>query len=548
MTNTPPPPWPHQGYPQPPHGQQPGQPHPGPHQGYPQPPHGQQPGQPHPGYGQPHPGPHQGYAPQPGQPHPGYGPQPGQPYPGQPHPGYAPPPGQAWAHVPRHAAQPQLSSSGGSVLKIIFGVGLTLILGVALLHNSHEGFESLEGFITTALFCMFLGGALLMVLSGIGGAANKAVPKKLLLGLPIGAALLMLGAGPFISTAYCTMDERQRWDELDGAMDSDPLFFSGRWVIEYEGQVDDKFRRPEWHARWMLARAKENIDAKDAAALRTILGEIAQASDPSMYGDAEKAASEAFTAYYDAAKAKMYAPTDDGAAREFPVDERLRGAFATVLEELTHAPQANVYIAFRNDVDLTPPPGSDDLLEDYRADPGAKAAYPDGAPVIEAQASFTPAYDSRRRQTFMAAMSESFGQVFDAELLTLVPLEEGASREGKIVIEVSSHIVRLPKFFFWEKEIEGMPGQMRVAGLLFGIAVDWELHVFAADGRELYAQPPVRSEPAGSVQVSTQPGDPDWGMYSVLMDSAYYNYSRQVTGMFGLAPPAERTVFVYQGV
>ena len=93
-----------------------------------------------------------------------------------------------------------------------------------------------------------------------------------------------------------------------------------------------------------------------------------------------------------------------------------------------------------------------------------------------------------------------------------------------------------------------MPGQMRVAGLLFGIAVDWELKVYGPEGEELYAQPPVRSEPAGSVSVSTQPGDPDWGMYSVLMHSAYYNYSRQVTGMFGLLPPAERTVFVYQGV
>ena len=59
---------------------------------------------------------------------------------------------------------------------------------------------------------------------------------------------------------------------------------------------------------------------------------------------------------------------------------------------------------------------------------------------------------------------------------------------------------------------------------------------------------PIRSEPAGSVSVSTQPGDPDWGMYSVLMDSAYYNYARQVTGMFGLVPPPEKTVLAYQGV
>ena len=37
-------------------------------------------------------------------------------------------------------------------------------------------------------------------------------------------------------------------------------------------------------------------------------------------------------------------------------------------------------------------------------------------------------------------------------------------------------------------------------------------------------------------------------MYSVLMDSAYYNYSRQVTGMFGLVPPPKKTTFAYRGL
>lgn len=529
MTHQPNSQWPQPG----PHGQ----PQPGPH-GQPQPgPYGQPP---HPGaYGQPQPGaygqpPHPGAYGQPGYGQPGYG-QPG-PY------------GQ-WPNGHYPAAPPRQSTGSNGAFKIIGGVVLTLITGVALVQNGHQGFDSLEGFITTAVFCLFLGGSLLLLLSGIGNAAKKTLPKGLTLGLPIGAALLFLGAGPFISAAYCKMDEAQRWEKLNAQMDAnDPLFFSMDWYVEYEAEVDPKFRRPEWEARYMLANTRELIASKNAAGLRDILGQIADKSDPSMYAEAEEAASEAFSAYYDAAKAKMYAPAADGGAREFPVDERLRGAFATVLEQLTHSPNASVYIAFRNDVDLTPPEGTDDLLELYQADPSAKEAFPEGAPVIEPQASFSPAYDTRRRQTFMTAMSESFGQVFDAELLTLVPLEEGASREGKIVIEVSSHIVRLPKFFFWEKEIDGLPGQMRVAGLLFGIAVDWELHVFGPDGQELYAQPPVRSEPAGNVSVSTQPGDPDWGMYSVLMDSAYYNYSRQVTGMFGLAPPAERTVFVYQGV
>ena len=389
---------------------------------------------------------------------------------------------------------------------------------------------------------------MLLTLTGVFNAAGKPSPKAVVLGVPLAATLIGVGAGPFASTAYCEADEATRYAELTAAMDQGGLFLSSRWTTEYELQVDEKFRRKEWRAQWMLARTRENIEYKDAAALRQILVEIAESGDPELYAEAEASASKAFGQYYDEAKTRMYAPLAEGASREFPVDENLREAFGIVLEKLTHAPEAKVYVAFTNGVNLDPPEGTDELHALYRDDPKAKSAFPKGAPVIEAKESFSPAYDSRRRRTFMTAMSESFGQVFDSNLLTLVPLAEGESREGKIVIEVSSQIVRLPTFFFWERELAEAPGTTRVAGLLFGIAVDWKFEVYGTDGTKLYAQPLVRTEPAGNVSVSTQPGDPDWGMYSVLMDSAYYNYSRQVTGMFGLIPPPERTVFAYSGV
>ncbi len=556
MTDAPPPQWP-QGQPPPP-----GQPQPGPY-GQPQPGPYAQPGQPHPGQpypGQPHPGqypPGQPYA-QPGQP------QPGQPHPGQPYGQPAPPPGAygqpgqyppgapgaqgPWAQVPNygHATTPQPSSTGG-IFRVIGGALLALIMGVALMQNAHKAFDSGADFVTTVIFAMFLAGSLVLLLGGFFRAANKPANNKVVYGVPLGAALLSLAVGPFASTAWCKSDEASRWEELNEAMTTDALFFSGRWTVEYAAKVDEKFQRPEWHARWMLARAKEHVDAKDAHELRVILKEIADSSDPSMYSEAETVAATAFTEYYDAAKAKMYAPAAEGAEREFAVDENLRAAFATVLEQLTHTSEAKVYVAFGNSVDLAPPEGTDELLKLYQTDPGAMAAFPNGdAPVIEPEQSFSSVYDHRRRATFMAAMGDSFGQVFDADLLELVPLKDGESRDGKIVIEVDSHIVRLPKFFFWEREDPTNPAVKRVIGLLFGIAVDWELKVFGPDGGQLYAQPPVRSEPAGSVSVSTNPGDPNWGMYSVLMDSAYYNYCRQVTGMFGLVPPPERTVYAYQ--
>jgi hypothetical protein len=563
MSNAPHPPWPPQGH-APSHGPHPhgqaqegayGQPQPGPY-GQPQPgPYGQpQPGpygQPQPGpYGQPQPGPY-------GQPQPGpYGqPQPG-PY-GQPgpqfsQPQYGPipgphahlPPPNPWAQMPPHAAA-QPTAPTNTPLKIIGAFGLGFFAAAGLLPKAHEGFDSVGDLSALTFFSALLGASVLLLLWGILGAARKTDNKVLLFAPPIAVMLLSIGVGPFVSTAFCEDQEARIWDELTSGAQVSAL----RWDTEYGAKVHPKFQRPEWRSRHMLARAQDAIANGDAAALRTVLEDIAAANDAALHVDAQAAATKAFTDYYDAAKLRLYAPAVGGNAREFPVDEQLRAAFAVILEELTRAPTAEIHVAFTNSVDLTAPAGTDELLALYQGDPKAKEVFPAGAPVIEPQQSFSPAYDSRRRRTFMAAMSESFGQVFDAHLLSLVPLEDGQSREGKIVIEVRSQVVRLPKFFFWEKEqAGGAAGQMQVAGLLFGIAVDWELKVFGRDGKQLYAQPSIRSEPAESVGVMTQPGDPDWGMYSVLMDSAYYNYSRQVTGMFGLVPPPQKTELAYQGV
>jgi hypothetical protein len=46
--------------------------------------------------------------------------------------------------------------------------------------------------------------------------------------------------------------------------------------------------------------------------------------------------------------------------------------------------------------------------------------------------------------------------------------------------------------------------------------------------------------------MSRSPTDPSWAIYSVLMDSAYYNYARAITGKFGLVPPPVKAVFRYQ--
>ena len=70
--------------------------------------------------------------------------------------------------------------------------------------------------------------------------------------------------------------------------------------------------------------------------------------------------------------------------------------------------------------------------------------------------------------------------------------------------------------------------------------------IYSRSGKLLYSPPAVRSSPAEQLRMSRGPNDPRWAIYSVLMDSAYYNYARNITEKFGLKPPPVKAVFRYQ--
>lgn len=429
---------------------------------------------------------------------------------------------------PKKSSTPTLCIIGGAV-------GL-LLLSVVWLQQAHHGFGA------AALASLFVAGALLALVWGIAATANKKLPLAAIGAIAGVTVAALTGFGPSTSHAFCVADEEGRWEELTAAQD-DATFDPNRWREEYTELVDEKYQRPQWRDHWMSARVAQAVRRDATADLRELIKEIDDASDPSVYTGARAKAVEAFEGYYDAAKARLYAPAEGG--REFEVDAQLREAFAVVLHDLATASDANVYVAFDNAANMDPPPATEASLQLYNADPEVARTFPNGAPVLDPGQAFSPAYDRRRRGTFLAAMSESFGRVFEADLLELVPLETGDSHAGKIVIEVSSKIAREPDFFLWDKDDGG--GNKRLAGLLFAVSVTWELRVVGRDGKVLYAPPPLETRPASEVSASTSPTDPNWAMYSIMMDSAYYNYARQITGRFGLVPPPVKQVFTYVG-
>lgn len=498
-------------------------------------PHAQQPGpyaqQPGPYPQQPGP-----YAQQPG---PYAQPQAPNPYGGAPS-GYGNPYGGA--PMPPHGQGPSSytpakPSIAGAVLKLIFG-GLFFL--ACLTATRDTAFDGVVAGVVGGVFTGLFGW---MAASGLWALAKRTkTPRAIQLGFPLGAAVLGGLIGPPISRAHWESEEEDRFEDLVAATRNDAAAAAPRWASEYVDEVDPAFHRPEARAHQLWANAAAAAQGRDIAGMRDVLREVAKVSDPTeAHENAEAAAAEALDAIYTEVQAGLGSAA--AGSGEFETDEKLRKAFSEVLHVMAHEPDPVLYVAFTNDVDLSAPPAElDKLLFDEQAnDPGMKKAFPDGPPIIEAGDAFADRFDTKRRDTLIEVLGGSFGNVFEPELLAIAPLE--GPRGGKFVLEVHSKVVRQPGYYTLTTDI---PGGVKYEGLLMALAVHWDVRLLAPDGKELYAQPPLITDPASDVGVSRSEDSPTWALYSIVMDSAYFNYGRRLTGMFGLTPPPERTSFSFE--
>jgi hypothetical protein len=433
---------------------------------------------------------------------------------------------------------PAKPSVAGAVLKLVFGGFFFLACLIATRDTSFSGaMAGVIGGIFTGLFGW-------MAAAGLWGIVKRTpIPLPIKLGFPLGLGLLGGLIGPPISRAHWESEEADRFDALVTATREDAATASDRWAVEYMAEIDPAFHRPEARGYQLWADAALAADTRNIPGLREVLRAVEAASDPSeAHQSAESVASEALDAIYTDVQAGLTGAAGGGG--EFEVDEGLREAFATVLHAMAHEADPVLYVSFSNDVDLAAPNAElDKLLFDEEANhPEMKKAFPDGPPVIAQGDAFSGRFDTKRRDTFIEVLRGSFGTVFEPELLAIEPLD--GPRQGKFVLEVHSKVVRQPGYYTLTTDLPG--GGVKYEGLLMALAVHWDVRVLDDSGKELYAQPPLLTDPAENVGVSRSTDSPTWALYSVVMDSAYYNYGRRLTGMFGLTPPPEKTNFTFE--
>jgi hypothetical protein len=291
----------------------------------------------------------------------------------------------------------------------------------------------------------------------------------------------------------------------------------------------------------MKREAQDAVRKKDAKELREVVRLVDEhhGNDPRFAEAREIARKGLEDLFKDATEQLKAPPAAKPGPEDLVPDEELRTAFLHVIEDLGAGTDGVVYVAFHNEAKLDPPEGDDVILLLKRSIKEVKDAFPNGdAPVVSQGKAFDAEFDRKRRDTFFKAMEEAFERVFKQKgLLTLVPLADSADRTGKIVFDVSSKAGREASYYTYTQED-------KVAGLLFSVKVDWEFAVFDRQGKELYRRK-TASNPALNLKYRSTAKDPTWAPYSVMMDSAYYNYCRDVTARFGLTPPEERTEFSF---
>lgn len=281
-----------------------------------------------------------------------------------------------------------------------------------------------------------------------------------------------------------------------------------------------------------LAKVREELERLDAKKsggvedLRRMIGEFsstAKSEDPGAMQPAMDLARDGLSRAYARGLEELAQRTQaPGAKGEFPEDPQMRAAFRAVLEHLARSNDDHVYLVFSSE---------------YHLDGEAVGTPAKPEALVAPGEAFSPEREKKRRSSFVSALVDTLKKAFTEPLVQVRVLDAGEPREGKVIFEVRCTTRRAPgEFTLTQNE--------KAVGKLFNLAVAWEFAIFDAGGKPL-TRNQSRSNPAESLQFRYTRGDPAWSGYSVMLDSAYYNYCREITGRLGMPPPVVREYFSF---
>lgn len=351
-------------------------------------------------------------------------------------------------------------------------------------------------------------------LLGLLGFVKPVPPRMVTYGVATALAVVMALAGPSVSNSYHRGNEPKAWLKVADVPETDV------WRVEYLNAVPEPFRRPEWASRYAEMRCQEALEKADYKTMREVAAEVFGANskdyDDKVRESVQKAYQELFTKGLAAIKPTKLA------------DSEMTAAFRKSLEAIASNPTRKILLHFEAKGGVGPIPSDKAYMSDLKPE-YAKL------PILPVGEAFGPKSESRRASNTRQAIQDSLDAVIPPDLAA-VELATDKGDPQDVHFWINAEIKRLEGFYV--NSSNNVPD-----AFLYKVEVYWKFRILV-DGKPL-GEFSFRSEPAKSVSYSTDPGDPEWAPYSIMMDSASDNFARLVVGSLGLEPPPEKTQYTF---
>ena len=232
------------------------------------------------------------------------------------------------------------------------------------------------------------------------------------------------------------------------------------------------------------------------------------------------------------------------AKQEEPVDKKLFDGFIALLEALKLTDRPVVTVGFKAELDPAPVTKDQKEREKFRYDlylektPELKAIADRSlskSAIMDHGQAFDPGATDRREGVILDRLRAAIRKGINADIITLEPAAKGQAP----MMEVGYHV-------FADGNLGTYTGMDKhLVGLLRWYSISWTITIRPPGAEQALFVYTIQSEPGAKLTYDSEPSDPSWAIYAVLLYSGFYDMSARLIRNFGLDPGVVPNAFSF---
>jgi hypothetical protein len=178
-----------------------------------------------------------------------------------------------------------------------------------------------------------------------------------------------------------------------------------------------------------------------------------------------------------------------------------------------------------------------------------------GSSIIKLGDTFSPEHVERRHVLILERFREAVNKVLAEDIITL----EMAPKGEDPILEINYHTYACGQLYIYTQTtqmpgvpqlpvVPGIPGFEKPRGTAKGMLreyrTNWKININTpGTGEECVFK--LESHAAREIQLRTEPSDPNWAPYAIMLYSSFHDLSNRLIKGLTLEPPSERTSFSF---